>query len=245
MTLRLTVAALVSGALVVPAPASAARTEIKVMSANVKFGKGSAKRVKRLFNHAAERADIVFLQEARDVKVTKRLTGPGWAIRQDKSTPATRGAAVVIRKASVKRFGKLILTPAVQGHPCGLGDRFIASVPVLLDNGTRVRATSLHMPPRRCDTPGGPYSRMAQNVVAFANRVDVPLLIGGDWNKVVDQDPNGIAARSSLMPRGMNGGSRIDGFLIERRPATKAGEPVRLADFGSDHQPLLLRVSVR
>ena len=86
MTLRLTVAALVPVALVLPAPASAARTEIKVMSANVKFGKGSAKRVKRLFDHAARRADIVLLQEARDVKVTKRLTGPGWVIRQAGST---------------------------------------------------------------------------------------------------------------------------------------------------------------
>ena len=245
MTVRVILAVLLGVLLVSPAPASAARADLKVMTANVEFGPRSEQRVKELFRTSAARADVVLLQEARDVRLTRELTGPGWAIRQDRSTKATRGTAVVVRQGTVRRIGPLILTPAGQAHPCGVANRSIASVRLVLENGTAVRAASVHMPPGRCAQPGEPYDAMADNVVAFANHVPAPLILGGDWNKVVDRDPNGIARRSNLMTRGMDRGKRIDGFMVERRPAIRAAEPRRLPGFGSDHQPVLLKVSVR
>ena len=237
----------------VPAPALAARAKLDVVTANVAFGKGSQDRVERLFRSLPGRTDVVFLQEARDVNISKRMIGDRWAIRQDAAAPETRGSAVVVRKGrAVAGVGPLTLTPAVRASTCrdhpngGVGLRYIASVPLqLARNGRTIRVASLHMPPIRCDYPGGPYAETAENVVAFANAFAEPLILGADWNKTVDDDPNAIGARANLMPRGLDTGLRIDGFMLERKPAIKAGQPKRLPGFGSDHQPVIVRAKVQ
>jgi len=69
------VLAAVAVAVLVPAPALAARAKLDVVTANVAFGKGSQDRVERLFRSLPGRTDVVFLQEARDVNLSKRMIG--------------------------------------------------------------------------------------------------------------------------------------------------------------------------
>lgn len=99
------------------------------------------------------------------------------------------------------------------------------------------------MPPARCQTgPGSPYDIMADNVVAFANRSDKLLVLGSDWNKVVDDDPNAIGARTGLRPYGPDLGDRIDGFYAS--PAIGARDLYKLPQTGSDHRPVKMTITV-
>lgn len=49
------------------------------------------------------------------------------------------------------------------------------------------------------------------------------LVLGADWNKVVDDDPNDIGVRTGLKPRGPDSGLRIDGFYVS--PAINTAPP--------------------
>jgi len=99
------------------------------------------------------------------------------------------------------------------------------------------------MPPPRCpDGPAGPYAVMADNVVAFVRGGDRLTVLGADWNKVVDDDPNDIGRRTGLKPRGPDAGQRIDGFYVSDAIGTR--DLCHLAETGSDHRPVQMTISV-
>jgi endonuclease/exonuclease/phosphatase family metal-dependent hydrolase len=224
-----------------------APAELRVVTANVAF-RGNAG-VSEDWKTIGPAADIVFVQEAKNVQLRDILNSDTWIVRQDTSSDAVQGSAVVIRRSVVQSAGELVLVKGVDANDCddpvlgGIMTRWLARVDVQLNNGRWIRIASLHMPPARCqDGLGSPYAVMADNVVAFANRSDRLLVLGADWNKVVDDDPNDIGARTGLKPRGPDDGSRIDGFYVSQAISTNNLQ--KLAQTGSDHRPVQMTITV-
>lgn len=190
-------------------------------------------------------ADVVFVQEAKNV-VLNDVVGPYFVVRQDTSADARQNSAVIIRKSVVSQVGslELVLGVGAVGGDCGIMARYITKVPIQLTNGRWLRVASLHMPPARCQTgPGGPYDTMADNVVRFANSTDRLTVLGADWNKVVDWDPNNIGGRTGLRPYGPDEGLRIDGFYAS--PRIGACCLHKLQQIGdNDHRPVVMTTSV-
>ncbi|SEU16053.1 hypothetical protein SAMN05443639_108272 [Stigmatella erecta] len=230
----------------VPKAAAAAHEQLRVVTANLAFRGPDA--VRNDWSTIGPNADIMFVQEAKNVRL-RDILGDAWAVRQDTSSEDRQGSAVVIRKSAVKSIGDLLLVKGTDASSCnnaaegGIMTRWIARVDVQLNNGRWIRAASLHMPPPRCQYGlGSPFAVMADNVVAFAQRSDRLLVLGADWNKVVDADPNEIGARTGLKPRGPDTGSRIDGFFVS--PAITTDDLHYLAQTGSDHRPVQMTIGV-
>ncbi|NVJ03799.1 endonuclease/exonuclease/phosphatase family protein [Myxococcus sp. AM001] len=226
------------------APQSLAVAQLRVVTANLDFHRAEAAR--RDWNTIGPEADIVFVQEAKYVRM-REILGDGWAVRQDTSSEDRQGSAVIIRKSAVKSIGELQLVKGVDASACpggGIMTRWIARVDVQLHNNRWIRVASLHMPPDRCQTGlASPYARMADSVVAFANRSDRLLVLGADWNKVVDSDPNEIGARTGLKPRGPDSGLRIDGFYVSQAIGTQGLE--FLPQTGDNkHRPVKMNITV-
>ena len=228
-----------------PTAATLANVQLRVVTANLGFRGPDA--VRNDWNTIGPEADIVFVQEAKNVRL-RDILGDGWAVRQDTSSDDRQGSAVVIRKSAVKSIGDLQLVKGVDANDCdspegGIMTRWIAQVDVELPNNRWVRTASLHMPPARCQNgPGSPYAVMADNVVAFANRSGRLLVLGADWNKVVDEDPNAIGARTGLKPRGPDWGLRIDGFYVS--PVIVTADLQAMPPTGSDHRPVKMNIAV-
>ncbi len=226
-----------------PSVTPLAAERLRVVTANLAFRGPDA--VRQDWSTIGPDADIVFVQEAKNVRL-RDILGDGWAVRQDTSSEDRQGSAVVIRKSAVRDIGDLQLVKGTEASGCpdgGIMTRWIAQVDVQLNNNRWVRTASLHMPPPRCQTgPGSPYAVMADNVVAFAKRSGRILVLGADWNKVVDEDPNDIGARTGLLPRGPDSGHRIDGFYVS--PAITTSGLQQLPQTGSDHRPVQMTVVV-
>lgn len=224
-----------------------APAQLRVVTANLAFRGNPG--VKEDWKTIGPEADIVFVQEAKNVVLRDILDLDTWIVRQDTSSDAVQGSAVVIRRSMVQAADQLVLVKGVDANDCddpvlgGIMTRWIARVDVQLNNGRWLRVASLHMPPARCqDGLGSPYAVMADNVVAFANRSERLLVLGADWNKVVDDDPNNIGARTGLKPRGPDEGTRIDGFYVSQAIGTT--DLHKLAQTGSDHRPVKMTITV-
>ncbi|MFT7839793.1 endonuclease/exonuclease/phosphatase family protein [Saccharothrix sp. BKS2] len=224
------VAALVASGLTAfapSAPASAAgAVQLRFVTANINFDADQSVVRDKWRNLIAPNADVVFLQEAKNVRLSDFVETSTWIIRHGTSAAEDDsedklGSALLIRRAVATEVADYGLVKGVDASPCprgGIMTRWLAKIKVKLTNGRWIRVASLHMPPLRCQTgPGGPYDRMADSVVAFADLTDMPTVLGADWNKVVDDDPNAIGRRSGLEPNGPDLGERIDGFMYSPR----------------------------
>lgn len=229
------------------APAQAAEAQrVRFVTVNVDFG-STADQVKSDFGRYAPFADVVMFQEARDVNLHNLIDGNDWIVRQDTSTEDTRGSALAIRRTAVRAADPVLNFRLVKGTDAGscpdggIQARWIAVADVHFRNGATVVAGSLHLPPGRCATgPGSLYAVMADNVVRLSNAHPDRLLLGGDWNKTVNDDPNDISGRAAgrIVPRGLG----IDGFY---KPTALTNEALwRGPDIHSPHDPIQMAVSV-
>ncbi len=243
----LTSTALVAAAtMAAPTPASAAPTALTVVTANLDFGLSQAQ-VKQDWPTISKDADVVFVQEAKNVDLAAIVDTSVWAVRQSTASEAEQGSGLVVRKSSFSgAIGDLHLRLGTAGGSCpdgGILARYIAWAEVTLKNGTNVRLASLHMPPARCQTgPGSLYDDMAEETKAFAQDTGKKLVIGADWNKVVDDDPNGIAQASGMTPYGPNSGTRIDGFMADN--VISGSDLHHLANTNSDHDPVQMNLDI-
>ena len=247
-TAWLLVAALVGtllSAVTFTTPASAAEPmKLRVVTFNTDF-KG-ADYFKKAWDVIRPEADIVFIQEAKNV-VIRDVVGKAWIVRQNTSTDAKQNSAVIIRRSIVKEIRDFELVVGVEGGPCprgGILTRYITKVNMVLANGRWLRVASLHMPPPRCEEGEvNRYAIMANNVVKFANRTKRLTILGGDWNKIVDNDPYNIGERTGLKPRGPNAGKRIDGFYVSK--AIKTCCLHKLEKIGENkHRPVHMTVTI-
>lgn len=205
-----------------PPAAAAGSVDLRFVTANVDFGAPQSAVRDKWENLLAPNADIVFVQEAKNVRFSDFVNTSTWIIRHGTTTAEDDsedklGSAVLIRRSIATDVAEYGLVKGVDASPCpdgGIMTRWLAKIQVKLTNGRWIRVASLHMPPPRCQTgPGSPYDRMADNVVGFTNRTDMLTVLGADWNKTVDADPGDIGRRTGLEPNGPDDGDRIDGFL--------------------------------
>ncbi len=211
------------GGTVFTSPAAAAEAvQLRFVTANVDFAAPQSAVREKWENLIAPNADVVFLQEAKSVRLSDFVNTSNWIIRHGTTAaeddPEDKlGSALLIRRSVAAEVADYGLVKGVDASPCpdgGIMTRWLAKLRVRLTNGRWLRVAALHMPPPRCQTgSGSPYDRMADNVVAFANGGDTATVLGADWNKTVDADPNDIGRRTALEPNGPDDGDRIDGFL--------------------------------
>lgn len=214
----LTAAALAGGALASMAPAASAADpqRVRIVTANVDFNADKGVIMDR-FRAYSEKADVVLLQEAKYIDMKWQLRDdPDWIVRQDLGSDATQGSAVIVRRSIVDRasdVGELHLRLGTDSNECDTLPRYIAHVSITLKNGGVIRPASVHLPPQRCQTgPGSDYDEMIDSIAAMSANHPSRLIVGGDWNKPVESDPNGLSGRTDgrLVPRGL--GNEIDGF---------------------------------
>lgn len=217
--------------------------QVRVVTANISFALTPAK-VKQDFQQYGPEADVVLMQEARDVILENLVDTSVWAVRQNTTSPAKRGSAIVVRKAIAEPggVGKLVLRKGVEASPCpggGINTRYIARVNVRLASGRMLRLASAHMPPKRCWGPV--YDAMADRIVEVSNEVPGRYVIGADWNKVVANDPNDIGQRTGLKRRAP--GNSIDGFYF-RNDELDASTAAWLPKTSSDHKPVRIHLTI-
>jgi hypothetical protein len=227
--------------------AAAGAVQLRFVTANLEWSLGQPAVRDDWQSVIAPNADIVFFQEAKAVTLTDFINTTTWLVLQNNSSDSTAGSALAIRRSVFTDRDNWDLVFGVNGTVCPgnqhLLTRWIAKVIIKLNNGRWIRVASLHMPPPECQTgPGGPYDVMADNVVDFARNTDRLQVIGADWNKVVDADPNNIGARSNLEPNGPDDGKRIDGFMYSKALANCC--LTRLADTHSDHRPIQIKLTI-
>ena len=239
-----------AGAVSVPSASAATAVQLRVVTANVDFAHPEDTPGKWR-NLIAPNADIVFLQEAKNLKLANFVDTSTWIIRHgtvaDENDSDDRlGSAVLIRRSVATDVDDWDLVKGVDASPCpdgGIMTRWIAKIKVKLTNGRWVRVAALHMPPPRCQTgPGSPYDRMSDNVVDFVKRTDMFTILGADWNKTVDADPNDIGHRSGLEPNGPDTGDRIDGFMYS--PTLGNCCMTELGQVSDGHQAVQLKLTV-
>lgn len=237
---------------------ASAPSRLRVVTANISFALGP-KKVKADFAEYSTKADIILVQEARDVKLKNLVDTKVWAVRQNVSSSATRGSAILVRKSIAKSggIGKLRLIKGVGASSCpggGIGTRYIARVNVALKGGPTVKLASVHMPPKRCWGPV--YNTMANRVVSMVKNTSGSLIVGGDWNKKVRSDPNNIRLRTGRSLKIRAPKDSIDGFYFRpsarlrsgsyKKPALQTvGDAKRLAKTHSDHRPvrMIMRIA--
>jgi endonuclease/exonuclease/phosphatase family metal-dependent hydrolase len=236
--------ATLAAAALVPGAAQAAPVSLRVVTAYLQFAGPVA--AGEDWQTIGPNADIVFVQEAKNV-VLRDILGDGWIVRQNTSSDDRQGSAVAVRRSAVAEVGDLQLVKGTDasscGDPPGIMTRWITRTDVKLHNGRWLRVASLHMPPPRCqDGLGSPYAVMADNVVAFVRGGNRLTVLGADWNKVVDDDPNDIGKRADLKPRGPDDTQRIDGFYVS--PEIGTADLHLLPRTNSDHRPVQMTISV-
>ncbi|MGL4339280.1 MAG: endonuclease/exonuclease/phosphatase family protein [Rhodoglobus sp.] len=195
--------------------------DVRIVTANVDFGVSDST-VKERFRDYSRHADIVLIQEAKNVNLHRLLDSDNWIVRQRVgSGNEQQGSAVVVRRSLVEHrsdVSDLDLTLGTNGNECRIMARYIATATVKLAQGGLLRVASVHLPPRNdCQTgPGSDYDEMIKSIARLSDRFPHRLVIGGDWNKIVRSDPNELSrqADNRIVPRGPEGS--IDGFYIPR-----------------------------
>ena len=228
-------------------PAQAAAVQLRFVTFNVNFNNSQPQVRADWEDVVAPHADIVFFQEAKNVRLADFINTNIWLVRQNVANDAEAGSALAVRRSAITDFEGWDLVKGVDASNCP-GDpdiltRWIAKMGVKVSNGRLVRIASLHMPPGNCQTgPGSPYDRMSDNIVQFVRGGDRLTVLGADWNKIVDQDPNDIGKRTGLEPNGPDDGSRIDGFMYSKQLANCC--LTRLGQVNSDHRPVQVKLTV-
>ena len=94
-----------AGTATVGSAALADPQRVRVVTVNVDFG-APASTVRDDFARYSRFADIVMLQEARDVRLADLVDTSTWIVRQDTSSESTRGSALAIRRTAVRATGQ-------------------------------------------------------------------------------------------------------------------------------------------
>jgi len=212
-------------------------TEIRLVTANVDFTLRPFM-VKEDLAFIIEHADVITFQEAKRVDIDQLITDPDWSVYQPMATDALKGSGVAWRNDKFKRkaTGRTIGT-----KPFGRGmlPRYIAWARLEID-GQDIVFSSLHMPPKRFW--GWLYNNMLRNVEDFIWTRYAPVVIGGDWNKLVSR-----ATDLLQMAKRVNGrffGVHIDGFLVIPKGKLRVVRVKKLRETHSDHDPVQVVIEV-
>lgn len=184
------------GAVVGPAPASAALPKIRVCSVNIQNTPDLPDwKVRADAREARAHCDLVLWQEIRERADHRAIQGDGW-----RSTPYGAGGVPVswrtsrLAKASAARIVKVSRpTPPCANGPSYNPSRYIGMVRLKVRaTGQRFTAVSLHYPQRR--TKCRQATTTSRWWDAFRNtRAQLPrgaVVVGGDWNRREGEIPD-------------------------------------------------------
>lgn len=122
---------------------------MRVQTLNLDFHAGSNR---LLLRHACKDADILLVQEAKDVDLAAALP-EGWRTTQDLSSPDRAGSAICWNNAVIRvhEHGLILgAKPFIGGKKIKMLTRWIAWADVTdLDTGAVARVFSCHYPPFR------------------------------------------------------------------------------------------------
>jgi endonuclease/exonuclease/phosphatase family metal-dependent hydrolase len=217
--------------------AQATVQSVRFLTLNVDFN-NTSNEIKADVQAVASYADVMMFQEAKTVTIDNFL-GTAWTVYQvvDQGD-AKRGSALAVRNSVINRKLGQGIVKGVDADGVEMLDRYIVWMDVELINGQVLRLMCLHMPPKRFDFKQPP---MADSLVTLVNGTPYPVVVGGDWNYTVENDPYGIQRRTGLVPRGVG----IDGFYRDRTVVkfTSMAELLSL-NVNSDHDPVQMITSV-
>lgn len=224
---------------------AAAAQNVRVLTYNLDFNRTNRENVRNDLGAMLDRSDVLLLQEAKTFSIQALVDelgrGGEFAVRQDLSSSAKMGSAIVIRKAVTSSIGSLNLILGVdEPFGCSLQTRYIARVQLTTTNGTVLNVASAHFPPGYC--PESTYTRMMDNTVQVLQNNYGTMILGADWNKSLRTNPNNIFGRTDnryrfRSPVACSGSSDrcIDGLVFATRfGATDAV----IYNGGSDHDAI-------
>ncbi len=215
----------------------AAPLNVRFVTFNVDFSNSSAK-VEADIAKIEPRSDIIMFQEAKNVTIDNFMDSDWTVYQVVNQGDAKRGSALAIRNSIMTELLATGLRFGVGRNGEDMLDRYIAWADVKLTNGRILRVMSLHMPPQRIA-----YLQpiMADNLKTFMDVTPYPVVIGGDWNFTVNNDPHGIRSANSLASKGVG----IDGFYYKASIAefVSINEMTGL-NVESDHDPVQMISSV-
>jgi hypothetical protein len=214
---------------------------ITIVTANVDFALGT---------HAVDldlakiilNADALTFQEAKNVDVNGLIQNPKWRVFQDLRDTDKQGTGIAWRRPplhAIKRGRRIGVTP----HGKGLLTRWITWVDFVVRDETgeehTFRLASVHLPPKRY---WALYPFMVANIIAFVKSSRYPVILGGDWNKLVRHanDLHALARRVG----GKFYGYGIDGFLVIDKGQILVKGTKQLAETHSDHRPVLMEIVI-
>jgi hypothetical protein len=154
-----------------------------VVTANLDFYSGSNA---AYLDHLTSGADVLMLQEVKDIRVADLLP-PGWAACQDTSSDAKAGAAVCYRTSTIDLGAWWIVKGCDPPEGGGMLARWIMCAE--LDHDARTfTAISAHAPPPR-------YSELQPGFNAQVARIvdgEISPIVGADANMDIDKFANAL-----------------------------------------------------
>jgi endonuclease/exonuclease/phosphatase family metal-dependent hydrolase len=192
------------------------------------------------WNHLARRADIVFLQEAVNVRVQTLADRRTWRVRQATGQYAD-DVALAFRASAVRSISNFHVVRMLTHRSCRpnlvVGSRYLATARVVLNDGRALTVAVTHLPPGSCTNDT--YQRMISHVHAWAKAHQSQLTLGADWNQQIKNDPGNISRDTRLRPHGVG----IDGFQINTSLAVTGTRALGSdADYYSDHVPVQVTI---
>jgi endonuclease/exonuclease/phosphatase family metal-dependent hydrolase len=219
--------------------ASATPHTVRLVTFNVLKDLGHAK-WQADWNRLAGQADIVFLQEAVNVRVRTLANRRAWEVRQATGRYAD-DVALAFRASVVRSISNFHVVRMLTHRSCRpdlvVGTRYLATAHVVLDDGRALTIAVTHLPPGSCTNDT--YQRMMSHVHAWAQAHQSQLALGADWNQQVKNDPGNISRDTRLRPHGIG----IDGFQVNMSLAVTGTRALGTdADYYSDHVPVQVTI---
>jgi endonuclease/exonuclease/phosphatase family metal-dependent hydrolase len=205
---------------------------IRVVTANVDWAL-RAQRVAQDLHRIEARADVLLLQETKNVNVDA-LLGPQWTVLQDTSSASRAGSTIAYRNSFI-RAGRFSLRLGVEPHGAAMLPRWIATARLRVAGSYSIRVASAHRPPPRYSWL---WPAFDQNMRAFSQDVKAPLIVGADWNSPIVRDPAGLRRTGARTT-----GAEIDGFAVDR--SLRVSRVHALPKGWSDHHAVLAVIGPR
>jgi endonuclease/exonuclease/phosphatase (EEP) superfamily protein YafD len=227
------------GAPVTPSSGSTAPRAVRLVTFNVFKDLDHAK-WQADWNRLAKRADIVFLQEAVNVRVRTLANRRAWKVRQA-TGQYSDDVALAFRTSVVRTISKFHVVRMLTHRSCRpdlvVGSRYLATARVVLTDGRALTVAVTHLPPGSCTNDT--YQRMMSHVHSWARAHQGQLVLGADWNQQVKNDPGNISRNTRLRPHGVG----IDGFQIKMSLTVTGSQALGTdADYHSDHVPVQVTI---
>lgn len=179
-------------------------------------------------------SDFICFQEAGTANLAE-LLGTGWNSFKPSDEGNDLGLGWRTNKVKIRSKGTVFLAQRNSGnvkYRC-------AWAKVTVDTKKFIIGT-VHMPYGQAqEADPGVYDRCVDSLVQWWKKQTEPLVIGGDWNKQLEEDPGNLSTRLPAKWQGaLNPG--IDGFLYSEQLKLGKSVVIKNVDLASDHPVVIV-----